>query len=285
MPDLRFGIWTSQAKPWEETLAEWELIEWLGFDCAGIVDHFMPTGGSEDGWFQEGWTLLAALAARVPRLRIATLVTGNTYRNPALLAKQAATVDHVSGGRLDLGIGSGWYAREHRAFGWDLPPAGVRVDMLDETLQVIKLLFSNERSNFDGRYYRLEDAPFQPKPVQRHVPIMIGAQKPRMLALAAKHADIWNVNHGPEQMREFGVTLTRACEAIGRDPASIRRSAFAFRSVLDRDPFESISNFRTVTERYLDAGASEIYFRIPENEAGLEVLQEAAGILDEYRNA
>ncbi|MEZ4522293.1 MAG: LLM class flavin-dependent oxidoreductase [Thermomicrobiales bacterium] len=283
MHDLRFGIWTSQSKPWNETLDEWKLVEQLGFDCAGIVDHFMPTAGDEDGWFHEGWTLLAALAALVPRIRLSILVTGNTYRNPVLLAKEAATVDHVSGGRLDLGVGAGWYAREHEAYGWELGSGGQRVDMLDEALEIINSLFTDQRTNFRGEYYSIHDAPFQPKPVQEKLPIMIGAQKPRMLGLVAKHADIWNLNHGPEKMKEFGATLVESCERIGRDPAEIRWSAFAMRSVLDRDPFDSVDDFRSVTEQYLDAGATEIYYRMPETDEGRDVLRQVPEVFTDYR--
>jgi alkanesulfonate monooxygenase SsuD/methylene tetrahydromethanopterin reductase-like flavin-dependent oxidoreductase (luciferase family) len=280
---IRFGIWTSQSKPWGETLAEWQSIERLGFDCAGIVDHFMPTAGDEDGWFHEGWTMLAALAALIPRVRLSILVTGNTYRNPVLLAKEAATLDHISGGRLDLGIGAGWYAREHEAFGWELGTPGARVERLDEALEIIQSLFTQDRTSYSGVHYQLEDAPFQPKPLQARLPIMIGAQQPRMLGLVARHADIWNVNHGPEAMARFGQTLTAACERIGRDPAAIRWSAFAFRSVLDREPFDSLDDFRTVTEDYLAAGASEIYFRMPETPRGRETMAAAAEILADYR--
>lgn len=283
MHDFRFGIWTSQSKPWQETLDEWQLIERLGFDCAGIVDHFMPTAGDEDGWFHEGWTMLAALAALVPRMRISILVTGNTYRNPVLLAKEAVTVDHVSGGRLDLGVGAGWYEREHDAYGWELGTPGMRVDMLDEALEIIHSLLTSRRTTFHGDHYTIEDAPFQPKPHQDKLPIMIGAQKPRMLGLVARHADIWNLNHGPEAMTRFGATLVEACERIDRDPSEIRWSAFAMRSVLDRDPFESVDAFRAVTEQYIEAGASEIYFRMPETPEGREVLLAVPEVFGEYR--
>lgn len=259
------------------------MIERLGFDCAGICDHFMPTASDEDGWFHEGWTLLAALAALVPRVRISNLVTGNTYRNPVLLAKEAVTVDHVSGGRLDFGIGAGWFEREHRAYGWRLGSPGERVARLDEALQVISSLFANRRTTYDGQHYQLDDAPFQPKPVQEYMPIMIGAQKPRMLELVARHADIWNLNHNADAMRRFGATLNAACERIGRDPAEIRWSAFAFSHVLDREPFDNLDNFRTLTEQYLDAGATEIYYRMPESPEGREVLARTGEILGDYR--
>lgn len=282
MFDLRLGIYTSQSQPWESVLEQWQTIEGLGFDCSGIVDHFMPTAGDEDGMFHEGWTLITALATLVPRLRVAVLVSGNTYRHPALLAKQAATLDHVTGGRVDLGIGAGWFVREHEAFGWDLPPAGVRVDMLEESVQVIRSLFTNERTTFDGTYYQINDAPFQPKPVQEHMPIMIGAQKNRMLRVVAKHADIWNVNHNPKKMAEFGKILDKHCADIGRDPQSIRRSGFAFMGVLGEDPFASVDDWRRIVNEYIEAGASEIYFRYPDG-ASQKTLAQAAAIVPELK--
>ncbi len=282
MFDLRLGIFTSQSQPWESILAQWRTVEELGFDCVGIVDHFMPTAGDEDNPFHEGWTLISALGALIPRIRMAILVSGNTYRNPVLLAKQAVTLDHITGGRVDLGIGAGWYVREHEAFGFDLPPAGVRVDMLNEAVQMIRSLVTQQRTDFDGEFYKLQDAPFQPKPVQEHLPIMIGAQKNRMLRVVAEHADIWNVNHNPEKMAEFGKVLDKHCTDIGRDPASIRRSGFAFASVLGGDPFADLDTWRGHVNDYIEAGASEIYFRFPDG-ASRKTLEQAAAILPELR--
>lgn len=282
MFDLRIGIWTSQSQPWASVLDQWQTIERLGFDCAGIVDHFMPTAGDEDNLFHEGWTLISALAAIVPRVRVAVLVSGNTYRNPALLAKQAVTLDHVTGGRVDLGLGAGWYVREHEAFGFDLPRAGVRVDMLAESVQIIRSLVTQQRTTFNGEHYQIHDAPFQPKPIQEHLPLMIGAQKSRMLRVVAEHADIWNVNHNPEKMADFGKVLTKHCEDIGRDPKSIRRSGFAFIGVLGRDPFANLDTWREIVNEYIQAGASEVYFKFPEG-TSVKTLEQAAGILPELK--
>lgn len=282
MFDLRIGIWTSQSIPWDTIREQWQTIEELGFDCAGNVDHFMPTAGDEDVDFLEGWTMISALAAMTPRVRVAVLVSGNTYRHPVLLAKQAVTLDHITGGRVDLGIGAGWYVREHEAFGWDLPPAGTRVDMLDEALQVIRSLTTRQRTTFAGEHYQLDDAPFQPKPVQERLPIMIGAQKSRMLRLVAEHADTWNVNHNPEKMAEFGAVVDKHCAAIGRDPASIRRSGFAFIGVLGHDPFADIDTWRKDVQDYIASGASEVYFKFPEG-GSVETLEQAARILPELK--
>ena len=167
-PEVRFGMFLSQQmQTWAQTLDEFQLAEDLGFDHAWLVDHFVDTDGSPDLPCLEAWTLLAALAAKTSRIRLGVLVTSNTFRHPALLAKEAVTVDHVSGGRLILGLGTGWHEDEHRRFGIDLPPVGERVDRLEEAIVMIRGLTSQQRTTFAGRYYQLDDAPFQPRPVQR----------------------------------------------------------------------------------------------------------------------
>lgn len=287
MFDLRIGLWTSNSDPWPALVEQWRTIEALGFDCAGIPDHFMPTGGSVDVPFHEGWTLLTALAALTPRLRVAMLVSGNTYRNPALVAKMATTLDHITGGRVDLGIGAGWYEPEHTAYDFPFPAAGERVDMLSEAIDIIRALSSGGRTTYEGQYYTIKDAPFAPTPVQTSgLPIMVGAQGNRMLRLVAEKADIWNLNDTPERMAELGATLNRHCDATGRDPATIRWSAFSFPRILTEDPFDSVDAFRRLIGAYLDAGASEITLKMPRPDQ-YGVLQQVADVLplirDEYR--
>lgn len=284
MHALRFGMVIPQSTRWDEALARWRWVEELGFDCAAVTDHFMPTSGDLDGWFHEGCTLLTALAAHSDRLRVALLVAGNTYRNPALLAKHAVTLDHITAGRVDLGIGAAWNENDHLRYGWPLPPAGERVAMLDEALTVIRALLTEQRTTFEGAHYQLRDAPFQPKAIQQRLPIMVGAQRPRMLRLVARHADIWSIDHGPHQMRASGKLLRRACAAINRDPAELRWSAFAIASRIGRDPWDSLDDFETVVRDYLDAGASEIYFRWPTADQ-LGVFEQAAALLPELRDA
>lgn len=270
---------------WEETLRAWQLVEELGFDCAGVTDHFMPTSGEGEALdkpFPEAWTLLAGLAARTERMRVAVLVSGNTYRHPVLLAKQAVTLDHITGGRVDFGIGAGWYEAEHRKFGWEFPPPGQRVEMLDEALQVIRSLLTERRTTFHGKHYRLEDAPFQPKPVQERLPIMVGGRQPRMMRVVARHADIWSIDHGPEEMRASGELLARYCAELGRDPAEIRRSAFVVARRAGRDPWASLDDFLWVLNSYLDAGAGEIYFRMPDPPQH-DLLRDVAERLPEFR--
>lgn len=284
MFDLQIGLWTSNSDSWPEVVEQWRLIEELGFDCAGIPDHFMPTGGSIDAPFHEGWTLLAALAAQTPRLRVAMLVSGNTYRNPVLVAKMATTLDHITGGRVDLGIGAGWYEPEHTAYDFPFPPAGERVDMLSEAIDVIRSLMSGGRTNYAGKYYSIVDAPFAPVPVQQGgLPVMVGAQGSRMLRLVAEKADIWNLNDTPDRMRALGEILNDHCARIDRDPETIRWSAFSFPRILTEDPFSSIDAFRRLIAAYVDAGASEITLKMPPPES-YGVLGQAAAILPELRD-
>jgi alkanesulfonate monooxygenase SsuD/methylene tetrahydromethanopterin reductase-like flavin-dependent oxidoreductase (luciferase family) len=236
--ELRFGLFLSQAsRGWAEVLDDFLLAEELGFDHAWLVDHLVDTdGGPEDGCL-EGWTLLAAIAARTQRIRLGVLVSSNTFRNPALLLKEAVTVDHISGGRLVLGIGTGWHEDEHRRYGIDLPPAPERVDRFAEAVELISLLMSQERTTFTGRHYRLEDARLQPRPVQRpRIPILIAAHRPRMLRIAARYADQWDTfaamagaaTEGVEaQIADRIAALDDACRALGREPSEIRRSTWA----------------------------------------------------------
>src|SRR5215470_2031724 len=168
MDSLRFGIQTyPQNTTYTDILQTWREADELGFDTAFAFDHFIPFGADPNGPCFEGWTLLSALAAQTKRLKVGLLVTGNTYRHPAVLAKMAATVDHVSNGRVILGIGAGWFELEHTAYGIPFLTAGGRARQLGEAVQVIKLLFTQQKSNFTGKQYQLKDALFEPKSVQK----------------------------------------------------------------------------------------------------------------------
>lgn len=208
----------------------WRSADALGFHSIANYDHFYGLVDPATPTL-EGWTALAAMAAVVRRARVSCLVSSVTYRNPAVLAKMAVTVDHICGGRLDFGIGAGWHEAEHRAYGIEFPSAGTRVDMLDEALTVIRRLWTEGSVTHAGRFYTLTDALCEPKPVQRpHPPVVIGGEKPKMLRVVARHADEWNATSvgDPQAWAQMSARLDDACREVGRDPAEIRRSAQLF---------------------------------------------------------
>jgi alkanesulfonate monooxygenase SsuD/methylene tetrahydromethanopterin reductase-like flavin-dependent oxidoreductase (luciferase family) len=216
---MRFSIWPAANQAWGEILATASYAEATGWDGAWIADHFMPNAeGSRapDGPTLEATSLVAALAGTVPRVRIGTLVLGNTYRHPAVVANLAATVDHVSGGRFTLGLGAGWQVNEHEAYGIELPRPGPRIDRFAEAIEVIHGLLHNERTTFKGRYYQLTDAPCDPRPIQEPLPILVGTSGDRMLGIAARLADAWNTWGTPDHISGRSAALSRACDAAGR---------------------------------------------------------------------
>jgi alkanesulfonate monooxygenase SsuD/methylene tetrahydromethanopterin reductase-like flavin-dependent oxidoreductase (luciferase family) len=190
------------------------------FDSAWIIDHLQF--GTDD--MLEGFTALSYIAALHPQLTFGHSVLCQSFRNPALLAKMGATLHFLSGGRFILGIGAGGNAEEHHAYGYDFPPGGVRVEQLDETLQIIKALWTEETATFAGQYYHVIDAHCEPKPDPLPL-VMVGAFKPKMLRLTAKYADWWNVSStGIEGYRRMAEACERACAELGRDPATLRRT-------------------------------------------------------------
>ena len=223
----------------------WRVADELGFYGVWNDDHFYgpeAVGGSVARDYRkdrlEGWTTLAAMATVVRRARIGCMVTGVTYRHPAVLAKMAVTVDHISGGRLEFGLGAGWHEAEHRGYGIPFPPAGQRVAMLDEALQVIKALWTEDTANFDGTYFRLQDAVCNPKPVQKpHPPIIVaGHGEKKSLRVVARHADEWNATSADlADWSRRNQVLTSHCNAIGRAPLAIRRSVQVFLHPAQRD--------------------------------------------------
>lgn len=223
---LHFGLKLSGQDTTIEALrAVWRLADEAGFDHVWDFDHLASIGdGGPDRPVYEGWTLQAAMAEATKRVRIGCLVTGNTYRNPALLAKSAVTVDHLSGGRLEFGIGAAWAQIEHEMYGFD--GLDHRVGRLSESLRVMKSLWTEERTNFDGRYYHFKDAIGNPKPIQKpHPPIWIGASGPSTIRLVARYADVWNIGGGElDRVRELISMFEDACGAVGRNPSEIRLS-------------------------------------------------------------
>jgi F420-dependent oxidoreductase-like protein len=199
--------------------------ERAGFTSVWVMDHFwqLPALGGPDEPILESYTLLGALAARTERVQLGTLVTGVTYRNPALLAKIVTTLDIISKGRAILGIGAAWYEPEHEGLGFEFPATGERMDRLEEAVQVCRALFREEQPSFEGRYYRITDARNVPRPLQAGgPPIMIGGSgERRTLRLVAKYADLCNVSGGAETLAHKLDVLRRHCADVGRDPAEI----------------------------------------------------------------
>lgn len=224
---MRLGIDVSQHQlTWDELLGRVRFAEAAGFEGAWVFDHFKPLYGDPTGPCLESWTLLAALAAATDRIRLGALVTGVTYRHPSVLAAEAVTVDHVSNGRLDLGVGAAWFEGEHRELGIEFPTSGARVRRLDEAVQVMKLLMTEDGASFEGRYCRLEDASYNPKPVQKpHPPIWVGAGGEKlMLPLVARRADVWHGYGSPRDIRRKSRIIDEHAVKEGRDPKEIERS-------------------------------------------------------------
>ncbi|HVL33573.1 MAG TPA: TIGR03560 family F420-dependent LLM class oxidoreductase, partial [Actinomycetota bacterium] len=206
--------------PYAQLEQFWRDADELGFHAVYNYDHFFGLGQGLSEMRQEtleGWATLAAMAKVVQRARIGCMVTGVTYRHPAVLANMAVAIDHISGGRLDFGIGAAWHEPEHVAYGMEFPTAGARIAMLDEAIQVCKKLWTEDTAQFEGKHFRLKDALCEPKPVQRpHPPVIVGGTQPRMLRLIARHADEWNaVSFEPELWGSQNVQLTAACEEVG----------------------------------------------------------------------
>lgn len=271
---MRFSVWTSTNQPWDEVLATARHAEATGWDGIWVADHFMgnvPGPTPADVPTLEAGSVLAALAAAVDRVRIGTLVYGNTYRHPAVLANMAATADRISGGRITLGIGAGWQENEHEQYGIDLPPVRERVDRFAEAIQVIRSLLCEPTTTFTGEHYRLADALCEPKPVQDPLPILVGAKGDRMLGITARYADAWNAWGLPDHIAERSAVLAARCEDAGRDPSEIARSAQALLFFTD-DPAEahrlsalprpvlagSVDRLREVVARYDEIGLDEL---------------------------
>jgi F420-dependent oxidoreductase-like protein len=228
---VRFSVWPSPQRPWTEVLALVTGCDRAGWDGAYFADHFMPDdpgGRPTDGDVLECWAVVAALAARTEGLRLGTLVCGNRYRHPAVVANAAATVDQISAGRFVLGLGAGWQVNEHAAYGIDLLDVPSRLDHLEEACAVVTSLLSNQRSSFDGHHYRLVDAPCDPKPTAGHLPVLIGGKgELRTMRIAARFADEWNGWCTPDEFRRKRAVLRRHCEAIERDWSTIACSTQA----------------------------------------------------------
>jgi alkanesulfonate monooxygenase SsuD/methylene tetrahydromethanopterin reductase-like flavin-dependent oxidoreductase (luciferase family) len=258
--------------PWEEFLRRFQYIEELGFDIAGFGDHFAHFFFPSQTWF-EAWTLLSAIATQTSKIRIGTLVTPFAWRNPAFLARQAMTVDHISNGRLELGLGSGVSSdRSYEMTG--IPNFGPRerVARFREYVEIVDRLLSNEVTNYDGRYYKIKEAWMSPRPVQKpRPPITIAAHGPGMLRLAARYADTWTTlgpAESPEKIRHQNELIDRYCGEVGRDPSSLRRSIWFFYPDVEKQGgsfgyYESVEAFRETVRPFIDMGMTEVLLSYP----------------------
>ena len=216
---LHFGVQLqAQRTSWQDYAAALRSVEELGFDSAWTSDHLLPFSGPDDGACFDALTTLAAMATLTSHVRIGVLVNGVLYRDPATLAKSAALVDHISGGRLEFSLGAAWAEREFRTYGLPFPSLAQRYERLDEALQIVRSLWREQRTTFVGHHYSVENAPCEPKPLQQpHPPITIGGSGLGTLRLAAKHATIWNMQGSPDKCAERSALLRRCCEEVGRN--------------------------------------------------------------------
>jgi F420-dependent oxidoreductase-like protein len=271
---MRFSVWPSPTQRFEDVREIARHAETTGWDGLWLADHFMPDAADTSAPWPESWTTLAGLAASVPRIRLGTLVTGNTYRHPAVLAKMAATVDHISGGRVVLGLGAGWQENEHRQYGIHFATVPERLARLEEACQVIKSLYTEKSASFQGKYYQLDAASLEPKPLQRPLPLLIGGGGEKVtLRITARYADEWNVWGDVETLRHKMKILDGHCADAGRDPAAIQRSAVALLFLSDDAAFVekirgsklpqpkiagSVEQVREIVRAYQQIGVNEL---------------------------
>ncbi|MBL6690289.1 MAG: LLM class F420-dependent oxidoreductase [Pseudomonadales bacterium] len=293
---MKFSFWPAPTHTFDENRQLAEHVEKKGWDGLWLADHFMPNAEDTSAAWPEAWTTLAGIAASIPRLRLGTLVTGNTYRHPAVLAKMAATVDHISGGRLVLGMGSGWQENEHEKYGIEFGTIGERLEKLEEACQIIKGLFSSESTTFNGRYYTMTDAPQEPKPVQSPLPLLIGGGGEKVtLRITARYADEWNVWGNVAELTHKMNILDQHCANLDRNPSDIQRSAVALVFITedvafaekmndstDRPPkiAGTVSELQDVIGAYKDAGVNEFIF--PDFTLGPGVTQQKLDTLDQF---
>ena len=230
MPSFSFPDATDETR-FERLVTLACAAEEAGFDLVTVMDHFYQIGvhGSEEEPMLEAYATLSALAARTSRVKLGTMVSGVTYRNPALLAKTVTTLDTISNGRAVLGLGAAWNDVEHAGYGFDFPPIGERMSRLDEALQICKLMFTEERPSFEGRYYRIQQALNVPRPIQPGgPPILIGGSgEKRTLRFVARYGDMSNWWGSMDDLKHYSEVLDRHCEAEGRDPSTILRTIMA----------------------------------------------------------
>jgi alkanesulfonate monooxygenase SsuD/methylene tetrahydromethanopterin reductase-like flavin-dependent oxidoreductase (luciferase family) len=309
---IGFQVW-GQYVSWAELVAIGAEIDRLGFDELWSNDHFLPLAAGTDGAdgglegpVFEGWSILFGWAGVTSRARMGCLVSGAAYRNPVLLVKMATALDHASGGRAVLGLGGGWFEPEHRAFGWEFPPLGQRIDRFAEAARICRGLLDGASVSVAGEWFTTDGARNDPPPVQARLPLVIGGSgEKRTLRIVAETADIWNADGGsPEEFARRNAILDEHCRTVGRDPASIERTVGlpplliretrdeavealaeilephatdigAARRAAEASPFAATADHvADLLRRYRDAGASAVMFDLPApfDQSSLEAL-------------
>ncbi len=287
---LRFGVGTAQNVSWVEMVKRWKSIESLGFDSVWVADQFVVCSQPKGQWF-DGWTLLPALATQTSKITIGTAVTAIPWHNPAFLARRALTVDHISKGRLELGMGTGLPGDcGHKMTGIEDWSAGERVARFGEFVEVVDLLLRRDVVSYDGRYYKLQEAAMNPPPFQDpRPPFMIAAMGKKMLKHVARYADVWNTMGGFSgtldnrlgEISKQNALLDKYCCEIGREPQSIRRSCVMF------DPgmyvndwrigcYDSADAFENEVRGYMDVGMTEFLMYYPFREDQVHIFEKIA---------
>lgn len=238
---MKFSLWPHFSRPPAELLEEVRTVDGAGWHGVWFADHYLENTPSGRGDVYEVWGLLPAIAAVTSHVRVGTLVSPTTFHHPALLAKRAATLDHLSGGRMVLGLGAGWQANEHTAYGVPLPEPKERVDRFEEAIAIVRSLLSEDLTTLRGRHFTVVDAPADPKPLQSPLPLLVGTRGPRMMRIAARFADEWNAWGTPEAIAPQRAALVAACERAGRPV--LRTSVNA---LIDLEGDDSIPGFRVL---------------------------------------
>lgn len=281
---LLFGIQTPTQRPYAELAEQWAWLEGLGVDNIWLADHYVPPF-KLDGPIFEPWTLLAALALVTSRVRFGVLVSCNTFRHPPLLAKEAVTVDHISGGRLEFGLGAGWFVPEHEMFGIPFPSNAELVGRFKEAVEICHSLFTQDVTTYEGTYYQVRDAPFRPAPLQSPLPFTLAAHGPRMMRIVARYAARWNSTGAVAEMAERNQVLDQACAEIGRDPGEILRSHLYVKGILPHEvPWDSPEALRDFVGRLREAGIREFILQPPPGIAPAQV-ERIIGAMGEIRAA
>ena len=311
---IGFQVW-AQNVSWPDLMVAAADIEARGFDSLWSNDHFFPLAGYEldvnrglEGPMFEGWMTLAGFVARTRRIRVGCMVSSAGYRNPGLLVKMASTLDHAAGGRLVLGIGAGWYDRDHVGFGYEYPPVAGRLDRMEETVIAVRRLLDGETVTMDGRWVRLVSARNDPAPAQDRLPLLVGGSgERRALPIVARYADWWNGEGTPDEIARKNVLIDRLCRAAGRRPGEVFRTVGvpppliretrkeavdvlactlvrhgmphedARRSAAGSEVVGPLSQVAEALARYAGAGASQVVFDWPAPFDG-ETLDALAGL-------